>query len=141
MGHVPPIADMKAEAKRLRSALAGEGVTIGHSAALERVAKGHGFRDWNAASAAAGNTPPSPAALGQTVIGEYLGQRFQAEVLGISRLGENRFRLTLEFEDAVDVVSFDSFSNFRKRVVKVVDARGESPDRTSDGRPHLVLAR
>ena len=50
-----------------------------------------------------------------------------------------RYTLTLDLEEAVDVVRFDSFSNFRKRVTGMVDAGGVSSERTSDGRPHLQL--
>ena len=39
----------------------------------------------------------------------------------------------------VDVVTFDSFSNYRSRVSKVIGADGRSFDTTSDGVPHLVL--
>lgn len=141
MERIAPIPELKAEARRLRAALAGEGVAISHSQALERVAQGHGWRDWNTAHAAAGNAPPPPVRPGDRVAGCYLGQDFRAEVRGVERLGENRFRVTLHFDEPVDVVVFDSFSNFRQRVVKVVDAWGESPDRTSDGQPHLRLAR
>jgi len=141
MGRIPPIDALKAEARRLRAALAAEGVEIAHSAALERVAQGHGYRDWNTAHAAAGNAPPPPVRPGERVTGAYLKQPFRAEVLGVVTLAENRFRVTLEFDEAVDVVVFDSFSNYRKRIVKVVDAWGESADRTSDGAPHLRIAR
>lgn len=141
MGRIPPIDEMKAEAKRLRAALAAEGVEIGHCAALERVAQGHGYRDWNTAHAVAGNAPPPPVRPGERVTGSYLKQPFRGEVLGVVTLGENRFRVTLDFDEAVDVVEFASFSNFRKRVVKVVDAWGESAERTSDGAPHLRIAR
>jgi Glyoxalase superfamily protein len=41
----------------------------------------------------------------------------------------------------VDVVTFDSFSNFRKRVWGVVGPLGESREKTSDGQPHLVIER
>jgi len=141
MERIPPIEDLKDEARRLRRALAAEGVEIGHSAALERVARAHGHRDWNTAHAVASKVPPYPVRPGERVTGAYLGRPFRAEVLGLTVLGENRFRVTLDFDEAVDVVAFDSFSNLRKRVVKVIDARGESPDRTSDGRPHLRIAR
>ncbi len=47
--------------------------------------------------------------------------------------------MTLDLAEPVDVVTFDSFSNFRSRVRKAVDAYGRSFDKTSDGEPHLVL--
>ena len=39
----------------------------------------------------------------------------------------------------VDVVEFESFSALRSRVRALVDARGVSPQRRSDGVPHLKL--
>jgi len=139
MGHAPPITQLKAQAKALRAALAAEGRPLSHAEALEQVARSHGFRDWNTIHAAAGNAPRPPVQVGQVVEGRYLNQPFLAEVLGLEQLSAGRYRLTLDLDKAVDVVTFDSFSNFRKRVVKVVDAAGQSPDRTSDGAPHLVL--
>ena len=47
--------------------------------------------------------------------------------------------MTLHFDEPVDVVTFDSFSNFRTRVSKVVGPDGRSFDVTSDGVPHLVI--
>lgn len=49
------------------------------------------------------------------------------------------FRLVLDFDEPVDVVSFDSFSNFRKRVRAVVGPDGHSKERTSDGVPQMQL--
>jgi hypothetical protein len=42
-----PAADFKAMARRLRTALADDGVAVTHSRALELVARQHGLRDWN----------------------------------------------------------------------------------------------
>jgi hypothetical protein len=42
---------MKNQAKTLRAFLSSLGVTITHSQALEAVARMHGFKDWNTASA------------------------------------------------------------------------------------------
>jgi hypothetical protein len=75
------------------------------------------------------------------VNGEYLGQRFDAEVIAVMRLGsDERYRITLNFDEPVDVVKFASFSAFRRRVSCVVDRAGVTAERTSDGRPHLRLA-
>jgi hypothetical protein len=139
MDHVPAIEQLKTQARALRVAMAQDGDAISHAQALELVARSHGYRDWNTIHAAAGNAPRPPVQVGQIVEGRYLGQPFMAEVLGMEVLSEGRYRVTLDLDKAVDVVTFDSFSNFRKRVVKVVDAAGRSPDRTSDGVPHLVV--
>lgn len=136
---LPTLDAAKAQAKALRTALATEGRDITHSAALELIAKSHGLKDWNTLHASIGNRPPPPLALGQIVEGHYLNQAFTAEVIGITQLSEGRYEITLDLADPVDVVTFDSFSNFRRRVRKTVDAYGRSFDKTSDGQPHLVL--
>ena len=136
---LPTLDAARAQAKALRATLAAEGREISHSAALELIAKSHGLRDWNTLHAAIGNTPPPPVTLGQIVEGRYLGQPFTAEVIGITQLSEGRYEITLDLAEPVDVVTFDSFSNFRSRVRKTVDAYGRSFDKTSDGVPHLVL--
>lgn len=136
---LPTLDAAKAQAKALRQTLATEGRNITHSAALELIAKSHGVKDWNTLHAAIGNTPPPPVTLGQIVEGHYLNQPFTAEIIGIIQLSESRFEITLDLAEAVDVVTFDSFSNFRKRVRKTIDAYGRSFDKTSDGKPHLVL--
>lgn len=136
---LPTLDAARAQAKALRQTLALEGRDITHSAALELIAKSHGLRDWNTLHAAIGNAPPPPVALGQIVEGHYLNQPFTAEIIGVAQLSEGRYEITLDLAEPVDVVTFDSFSNFRKRVRKTVDAYGRSFDKTSDGKPHLVL--
>jgi hypothetical protein len=138
-GHLPTLDGAKAQAKALRSSLRAAGQEISHSAALELIAKTHGHRDWNTLHAAIGNGPRAPVALGQVVAGHYLGQAFVAEVLGVKELSLGRYEVQLHFAEPVDVVSFESFSNFRSRVVKAVGPDGRSFDKTSDGVPHLVL--
>ena len=131
---------LKSQAKELRKSLTWEGRDVTHGQALELVAKSHGFRDWNTLHATIGNAPRPPVVVGQIVQGRYLGQEFVGEVLGVRVLTEGRYRVTFDFAEAVDVVTFDSFSNFRKRVSKTVDSTGRSFDRTSDGQPHIVLS-
>ncbi|MEQ8403985.1 MAG: glyoxalase superfamily protein [Oceanicaulis sp.] len=132
---------LKAQAKRLRAALAADGDFVTHSESLELIARQHGHRDWNTLHAAVGERAPEPFAVGSTVSGRYLGQSFTAEILSMKKLaGGARYELTLDFEEPVDVVTFDSFSAYRQRVSGIVDARGVSDARTSDGRPHFELA-
>lgn len=47
------IETLKAQAKRLRTHLAANDISLSHSQVLEAVAVMHGHRDWNTASAAA----------------------------------------------------------------------------------------
>lgn len=140
-GSLPTIEALKGQAKRLRVALEADGQQVGHSKALELLARQNGYRDWNTLHAAVGNQRlQNPLTVGERVRGTYLGQAFEGEVTGLSTLSKpGRFRVTLEFDDAVDVVAFDSFSNFRKRVSCVIDRTGVTIEKTSDGRPQLQV--
>lgn len=132
---------LKACARRLRQALKSDGVEISHSRSLELIARQAGARDWNTLSARA-RGPRSPVAIttGRPVRGRYLGQPFTGTVIGVADLGNTgRRRITIAFDQPVDVVAFASFSAFRRRIRAVVDPDGRSPQKTSDGRPHLVL--
>lgn len=133
---------LKAQARRLRKALEAEGNFISHSEALELLAHQMGYRDWNTLSAAAGNRPDTPLAVGGRVSGRYLGQAFEADILSLTAIagGTGGWRVTLDLDEAVDVVTFDSFSAFRRRINATIGRNGRSPARTSDGRPHLELA-
>ena len=139
---LPSLDALKDQAKRLRARFADDGQALSHSRALELVAAQYGFRDWNTLHAAAGNRPPfNPWMLGSRVRGHYLGQPFDAEVLGVQALTSQpgRYRMTLHFDEPVDVVTFDSFSAFRQRVNCTVDETGRTAEKTSNGRPHLEL--
>lgn len=139
---LPTLETLKAQAKRLRAGLAEDGDFISHSEALELVARQYGYRDWNTLHAATGNRPPRDAPqVGARVAGRYLGQPFEGEIIGVDALPAGRFRVTIDFDQAVDVVTFESFSAFRKRVTAIVDEDGVSPARTSNGRPQMELRR
>lgn len=139
---LPSLDGLKGQARRLRERFAAEGQAINHSRALELIAAQYGYRDWNTLHAALGNRPPfDPWQLGSRVRGHYLGQPFDAKVLGVQAMtGQpGKFRLTLHFDEPVDVVTFDSFSAFRQRVNCTVDETGRTSAKTSNGRPHLEL--
>lgn len=135
----PTPAEAKAEARRLRAALAAQGIAISHGQALDRVAQAQGFRDWNALHAAIAHRPPAGLMPGGRVRGRYLGQPFEATVLRATRLRPGWFRLALALDRPVDVVAFESFSNLRRRVRGTVGPEGVSRERTADGRPHLEI--
>ncbi|MBJ6373627.1 glyoxalase superfamily protein [Sedimentitalea arenosa] len=143
MSHpTPSRADLKAQAKSLRSALAASGHAVSHSQSLELLARQLGHRDWNTLHASTGNTPPVPFHLGQPVSGVYLGQRFRGVIIGLREMaGGSRYQVTLRFDAPVDVIRFDSMSNFRSQVTAVIDRTGRTVEKTSDGQPHLVLER
>jgi len=133
------IEALKAQAKRLRGELASKGMDLTHSQTLETIAHQHGFKDWNTLSAKLGNRPACPVWLGQVVTGKFMGQPFIGEVIGVRSLPGARYHVVLDFDEAVDVVTFDSFSHFRKRVQNVITSQGQTEARTSNGQPHLVL--
>lgn len=139
---LPALDGLKDQAKRLRAAVEREGQILPHSKSLELVAAQYGFRDWNTLHAHVGNRRAfDPYRLGARVKGFYLGQPFEASVLGVEVLGAEagRYRLVLHFDEPVDVVSFDSFSAFRQRVTCRVDRDGRTREKTSNGRPHVEL--
>lgn len=138
---LPSIEALKGQAKRLRATLAADGTTIGHGRSLELLAHQYGFKDWNTLHAAIGNRPqPSPVAVGDRVEGLYLNQPFTGDVIGVQSLvTPGRYRVTLHFDQPVDVVTFDSFSSFRQRVTCTIDRSGKTAEKTSDGRPHMEL--
>lgn len=139
---LPSLDGLKDQARRLRTRLDAHGTPVSHSRALELVAAQYGYRDWNTLHAALGNRAPfDPWQLGSRVRGHYLGQPFDAKVLGVQALTAQpgHYRLTLHFDEPVDVVTFESFSAFRQRVYCTVDETGRTAAKTSDGRPHLEL--
>lgn len=138
----------KQQAKRLRALLKEQGRDISHGEALEMVARQHGFRDWNTLAAAAPEKPAPPrnaappVSVGSLVGGRYLNQPFVGEVLSVTALADGEhFRISIHFAEPVDVVSFESFSAFRRRVVATINRDGVSPQRTSNGLPQMVIDR
>ncbi|MBD8877902.1 glyoxalase superfamily protein [Roseibium polysiphoniae] len=138
---LPPLSELKAQAKRLRAALpAATDAPLNHGQSLDLVARQYGFRDWNTLHAARGNAPNVPLSLGQKVSGTYLHQAFQGEIVSAAKVGpSDRTRITIVFDEPVDVVSFDSFSAFRQRVTVTLGNDGKTAEKTSDGVPHMQL--
>lgn len=134
-----PSRDMlKSQAKRLRSDLAARGQTITHAQALETIAHQWGARDWNTLSAQAATHHPGWAP-GQRVTGRYLGHAFTGQVKASRQQANGYWALTLRFDAAIDVVASEHFSAFRRQVSATLTAEGVSPQKTSDGQPHMVL--
>ena len=139
---LPSVEDLKAQAKRLRTQLAVLNTPVSHSQSLELLAQQMGLRDWNtlqARACALSNHRP-PWAVGDFVRGRYLDQPCAGRILSLSSIAGGRYHMTLHLDEAVDVVTFDSFSSFRKRVNGVIGKDGVSHSRTSNGRPHLELS-
>lgn len=134
-------SDLKAEAREWRLQQAEDGHPVTHSQSLEMVARFHGFRDWNTASGVLPVTRGPSFAVGERVSGKYLKQPFKGTIVAVAALGAgDMFRLTVQFDEPVDVVEFESFSAYRQRVVAMVNRNGISPSRTSDGEPHMTVS-
>ncbi|WP_299376322.1 glyoxalase superfamily protein [uncultured Tateyamaria sp.] len=136
---LPSRSALKAQAKRLRAALAAAGTPCTHAQALETIARQWGARDWNTLSARATDTGQPGYAPGQRVSGRYLGHRFDAVIKAARLMPGGRHALTLRFDAAIDVVTSRHFSALRRQVNCIVDQRGRSPRATSDGQPHVVI--
>ncbi len=137
---LPSLQDLKQAAKILRAEQCAANNAITHSQALERVAHRYGYKDWNALHAAVEASPICPVTVGQSVQGAYLSQNFTARVYHVQALERSGFfRVTFIFDEPVDVVTFDSFSAFRKRVTCVIGTNGKTLEKTSNGQPHLCL--
>lgn len=138
--NTPTLSDLKAEARELRRESQWNGTPISHAQALERIARRHGARDWNTLHAQTrAKTRP---AVGARVAGHYLGQPFQGHLRGLKLLGDGqRAQINIQFDDPVDVVTFDSFSAYRQRVSATVGPDGRSFSKTSNGVPHMQVER
>ena len=138
---LPNISDLKSQAKRLRSALTERtGAPVSHAQALELIARQYGYRDWNTASAKCGRNGGGTFHVGDRVSGFYLQKPFTGEVTGLRKMGRSgQSKITVVFDTPVDVVSFDSFSAYRTRVTKLIDETGATPEKTSNGEPHMIL--
>ena len=137
---LPTVADLKIQAKRLRKALGKDGRMLSHSQALELVSAQYGFRDWNTASAMATRSNRLSFSVGDRVSGTYMQQSFNGEILALSKVrATDRYQVTIQFDEPVDVVSFDSFSALRSRVNCLIGADGVAVKRTANGEPYLRL--
>ena len=135
----PTIDVLKSEAGALRQSLERDGAPVSHSKSLELLARWYGARDWNTLCALAKRQAPRLPGVGERTRGCYLGQPFEGEVIGLQKLAGGKNRITIRFDEPVDVVTFESFSSFRSRVTATVGAGGESPARTGTGEPQLRL--
>ena len=138
-GELPSIDMLKSQAKRLRTAMSDKQTPITQSMALEAIARQWGFRDWNTINAAAKSNAPIGWHVGQRVAGSYLGHLFQGSLKAVRVAQGGYWYLTVVFDEAVDVVEFDSFSAFRKQVNVTVNEDGVTHSKTSNGVPHMEL--
>jgi hypothetical protein len=148
-GQLPVISEVKVQAKELRRELAAQGQTVGHAMSLERISQRYGYRDWNTCRADITASFPKRLVAGARIKGRYLSQPFTGTILSVGSWGSqlqnsglanvDQLDLTVDFDQPVDVVIFDSFSNLRKRVRATVGSDGASAAVTSDGQPQFVI--
>ena len=137
--HIYTRVQAKARARELK---ANSETRLSYAAALEQVAREMGFRDWNTAASRLSNEPEACWQVGERVSGTYLKRTFKGRVHAVRELRDGAgYELTLHFDDPVDVVDWDSFSAFRQRVTAQVSPEGVTWKKTSDGVPHLTVAR
>lgn len=77
--------------------------------------------------------------VGDAVSGAYLSQHFTAQVFAATLVKPGWYRLELDLDEAIDVVTSDGFPNLRKRVRSVVGPKHYSEERTSDGQADLHI--
>ena len=139
---IQSVQTLKSEAKALRQERSAAGENLTHAAALEAVAKAHGFRDWNTARASLPDRVAIPFQIGQRVHGTYLEQPFKGIVIGVQLMGEGQhFKITVNFDEPVNVTPGFMFSAFRQRVVATVDLHGVSPALRGNGKPQMIVHR
>ena len=124
-------SDYKTHAKRLREALAADGIAVPHGKALELVARMNGARDWNTLAAQAepanSGTSGAPFSVGQRVEGTFNGTPAQGRVIGMAEtIKPELWRVTVAFDPPVDVVTSKLFSSERRRIEMVIGADGRS---------------
>ena len=138
----PSIETLKSEARALRDSRAAAGSPLTHGAALEQIARAHGYRDWNTARAALPEQAMTPFQVGGRVKGLYLEQPFTGVLLGVHLLGDGgHAKLTVQFDTPVNVTPDFMFAALRHRVVATVDSHGITPARRGNGQPQMVVRR
>jgi hypothetical protein len=138
----PSAQTLKSEAKELRQQRAALGETLSHGAALEQVARAHGYRDWNTARAALPERVAVPFQVGQRVSGLYLDQPFVGMLIGVQLLGNMQsYTVTIQFDEPVNVTPTFMFAAYRHRVVSTIDMHGTSLAMRGNGNPQLVIKR
>lgn len=127
--------DFKHQARRLRQALSEDGITISHGKALDLVARQSGTRDWNTLAAishennddAPVQDDTAPYRVGQHVSGMFHTTPFDARIVGVEEtIKRDLWRITLQFEPAINVAVSPNLSMLRRRFTVVVGADGKS---------------
>ncbi|WIY53835.1 glyoxalase superfamily protein [Devosia sp. YIM 151766] len=137
---IPSVQTLKLEARTLRDERARAGQPITHGAALEEIARAHGYRDWNTARAALPDRVAVPFQVGMRVKGFYLEQPFTGLLIGVQLSGNMQlYTVTVLFDEPVNVTPTFMFAAHRQRVTATVDIHGISPARRGNGQPQMRL--
>jgi len=132
----------KARAKAIRASCAQDGRQISHAASLERTAHEQGCSDWNVLAAKLASAPELNLRPGDRVAGVYLKRPFLGRIVGTRMLGDGHaLRVEIHFDEPVNIVEFESFSNLRRRINATITVGGVTQAKTRDGVPHLVVTR
>ena len=119
----------KAQAKRLRKALAARDVSISHAGSLELLAQSHGYRDWNTAVAMARRNIPtnvSDLGIGKGFAGSYLGHAVTGVIRSLTTTPTpGVFRVEVHLDHPVDVVTSKRFSGLRQRIAARINEQCE----------------
>lgn len=141
------VEQAKARAVYLRKMAADKGQLLSHGKALEMVAKEQGAQDWNTLVARLVKVKAAKRTIdfdalhrGAMVEGRYMNQPFRGRIVDASEDGQ-RIRLAIHLDQAVDTVTFASFSNMRRRVQGTIGKDGQSAERTSNGIPHIMITK
>lgn len=126
--------DFKHQARRLRQALSEEGIAISHGKALDLVARQSGKRDWNTLAAngskveaASVHDDTAPYRVGQRITGLFHTTPFDARIIAVKEtIKPELWRITLQFDPAIDVAVSPNLSMLRRRVTAVVGTDGKS---------------
>ncbi len=120
---------LKAQAKRLRKALAARDVSISHAGSLELLAQSHGYRDWNTAVAMARRNIPtnvSDLGIGKRFAGSYLGHAVTGLIRSVTASPTpGVFRVEVHLDEPVDVVESKRFHGFRQRIASRINEHCE----------------
>ena len=138
MTQIPSRDVLKAQAKRLRADLGDKGTQMSHASALETVAHQWGMRDWNTLAAKA-DVSAVQWYPGQRAAGRYLGHPFKGVIKAAQLASSGFWSLTVRFDEHVDVVESEHFTSLRQQINVTINALGESPQKTSNGQPHMIV--
>ena len=124
-------SDYKTHAKRLRDALAADGIAVSHGKALELVARQNGARDWNTLAAKENGSETivqtTPFNVGDRVEGTFNDSSAQGRIIGLAEtIKPSLWRVTVQFDPPVNASTSRLFAAERRRVEMVVGADGRS---------------